>query len=110
MKRIDLIRHLISHGCELFREGGSHSVYINREAQRSSVLNLPDLLDGQRGGVEQVAQPFVAAAGVARFLDVDDPGAKSVYAGNPGDGKFLLHNVFVIGEIRSEADNVFQRR
>ena len=34
MKRIDLIRHLISHGCELFREGGSHSVYINREAQR----------------------------------------------------------------------------
>ena len=38
MKRIDLIRHLVFHGCELFREGGSHSVYINREAQRSSAV------------------------------------------------------------------------
>jgi len=38
MKRIDLIRHLISHGCELFREGGSHSVYLNRETQRSSAV------------------------------------------------------------------------
>jgi predicted RNA binding protein YcfA (HicA-like mRNA interferase family) len=36
MKRIDLIRYLMSHGCELFREGGNHSVYINRESQRSS--------------------------------------------------------------------------
>jgi predicted RNA binding protein YcfA (HicA-like mRNA interferase family) len=38
MKRIDLIRHLLSHGCELFREGGSHSVYINRGTQRSSAV------------------------------------------------------------------------
>ena len=38
MKRMDLIRHLISHGCELFREGGSHSVYINRGTQRSSAV------------------------------------------------------------------------
>jgi hypothetical protein len=29
MKRIVLIRYLISQGCELFREGGSHSVYLN---------------------------------------------------------------------------------
>ena len=38
MKRVDLIRYLVSHGCELFREGGSHSVYINRETQRSSAI------------------------------------------------------------------------
>jgi len=38
MKRVDLIRYLISHGCELFREGGNHSVYINRETQRSSAI------------------------------------------------------------------------
>jgi predicted RNA binding protein YcfA (HicA-like mRNA interferase family) len=29
MKRIDLIRHLESHGCMLFREGGRHSIYKN---------------------------------------------------------------------------------
>ncbi|MET0646612.1 MAG: type II toxin-antitoxin system HicA family toxin [Pyrinomonadaceae bacterium] len=38
MKRIDLIRHLERHGCELFREGGSHTVYVNRAAQRSSTV------------------------------------------------------------------------
>lgn len=36
MKRIDLIRHLERHGCEFFREGGNHTVYVNRAAQRSS--------------------------------------------------------------------------
>ncbi len=30
MKRRDLIRHIERHGCERFREGGSHSIYINR--------------------------------------------------------------------------------
>jgi len=29
MKRRDLIQHLRSHGCELLREGGRHSVYWN---------------------------------------------------------------------------------
>ena len=36
MKRIDLIRHLEQHGCVLFREGGNHSVYINRRTRKSS--------------------------------------------------------------------------
>ncbi|MGH7813085.1 MAG: type II toxin-antitoxin system HicA family toxin [Candidatus Binataceae bacterium] len=30
MKRRDLIRHLERHGCEFFREGGNHTIYINR--------------------------------------------------------------------------------
>ena len=29
MKRRNLIRHLVDHGCELLREGGNHSVYVN---------------------------------------------------------------------------------
>jgi mRNA interferase HicA len=29
MKRTDLIRHLESHGCVFFREGGNHTIYKN---------------------------------------------------------------------------------
>ena len=36
MKRRDLIRHLEHHGCELLREGGNHSIYVNRKASRTS--------------------------------------------------------------------------
>lgn len=36
MKRLDLIRHLESHRCALLREGGRHSVYVNRAKQKSS--------------------------------------------------------------------------
>lgn len=38
MKRLDLIRHLEKQGCELLREGGSHTLYINRTTQRSSAV------------------------------------------------------------------------
>jgi len=38
MKRLDLIRHLQTHGCELLREGGNHSVYVNRIAQKASAV------------------------------------------------------------------------
>ena len=30
MKRNDLIRHLERHGCQFLREGGKHTVYVNR--------------------------------------------------------------------------------
>jgi predicted RNA binding protein YcfA (HicA-like mRNA interferase family) len=36
VKRADLIRHLEQHGCVLFREGGNHSIYVNRRARKSS--------------------------------------------------------------------------
>jgi mRNA interferase HicA len=29
MKRQDLVKHLLSHGCILLREGRSHSVWFN---------------------------------------------------------------------------------
>ncbi len=38
MKRIDLIRHLERYGVQLLREGGSHSVYVNRAAGKTSTV------------------------------------------------------------------------
>jgi len=38
MKRTALIRHLESHGCEFLREGGSHTVYVNRKAKKVSTI------------------------------------------------------------------------
>jgi hypothetical protein len=36
VKRADLIRHLEQHHCVLFREGGNHSIYVNRRARKTS--------------------------------------------------------------------------
>ena len=38
MKRIDLIRHLEAHDAQLLREGGNHSVYVNRAAGKTSTV------------------------------------------------------------------------
>ena len=38
MKHRDLIRHLRAHGCELLREGGNHSVYVNRATHKVSTV------------------------------------------------------------------------
>ena len=38
MKRIDLIRHLERYGVQLLREGGSHSVYVNRSVDKTSTV------------------------------------------------------------------------
>ncbi len=38
MKRTDLLRHLEAHGCELLREGGRHSVYVNRAKRKTSTV------------------------------------------------------------------------
>jgi mRNA interferase HicA len=38
MKRRELIRHLEMHGCTLLREGGKHTVYVNRAAQKTSTV------------------------------------------------------------------------
>jgi mRNA interferase HicA len=38
MKRKDLIRHLETYGCEFLREGGNHTIYVNRIAQKSSAI------------------------------------------------------------------------
>jgi mRNA interferase HicA len=38
VKRRDLIRHLERNGCELLREGGRHSVYVNRASRKVSAV------------------------------------------------------------------------
>ena len=38
MKRIDFIRHLEAQGCEFLREGSKHTVYVNRQTQRTSTV------------------------------------------------------------------------
>jgi predicted RNA binding protein YcfA (HicA-like mRNA interferase family) len=36
MKKQDLIRHLKSHGCNLLRDKGKHSIYVNPVNNRTS--------------------------------------------------------------------------
>jgi len=36
LKSLELIRHLEHHGCQLLREGGNHSIYVNRKSGRTS--------------------------------------------------------------------------
>jgi predicted RNA binding protein YcfA (HicA-like mRNA interferase family) len=38
LKRRDLIRHLQANGCELLREGGRHSVFVNRANHKVSTV------------------------------------------------------------------------
>jgi predicted RNA binding protein YcfA (HicA-like mRNA interferase family) len=38
LKRVDLVRHIERHRGELLREGGSHSVYVNRTARKTSTV------------------------------------------------------------------------
>ena len=36
LKRRDLLRHLETHVCQLLREGGNHTIYVNRTAKKAS--------------------------------------------------------------------------
>jgi mRNA interferase HicA len=46
MKRLDLIRHLESCGCEFLREGGNHTIYVNRAKHKtSSIPRHREILD-----------------------------------------------------------------
>jgi predicted RNA binding protein YcfA (HicA-like mRNA interferase family) len=38
VKRRDLLRYLEAYGCELLREGGSHSIYVHRRARKSTAV------------------------------------------------------------------------
>ena len=44
MKRREFIRHLEKNGCEFFREGGNHTIYVNRQTRRvAPVPRHPEL-------------------------------------------------------------------
>jgi len=38
VKRAVLIRHLREQGCELLREGGNHSVFVNRAGGKATAI------------------------------------------------------------------------
>jgi predicted RNA binding protein YcfA (HicA-like mRNA interferase family) len=38
MKRAELIRHLLAHGCQLLREGGRHTIYWNPTNRKTSAV------------------------------------------------------------------------
>jgi mRNA interferase HicA len=38
MKREEFIKHLRLHGCEFLREGGNHTVYVNRREKKASTV------------------------------------------------------------------------
>jgi predicted RNA binding protein YcfA (HicA-like mRNA interferase family) len=61
VKRRDLIRHLEAHGCAFLREGGNHSVYVNRSARKSSAVPR-----------HREVNDFLARK-ICRDLDVPDP-------------------------------------
>lgn len=65
MKRINLLRHLEQHGCELLREGGNHTIYVNRaERKASSIPRHREIND------------FLAHK-ICRDLNVPEPSQKS---------------------------------
>jgi predicted RNA binding protein YcfA (HicA-like mRNA interferase family) len=61
MKRRDLIRHLVRHGCVLIREGQSHSIFENTA-------------NGRRAPVPRHREiPIPLAKAICRQLDVPLP-------------------------------------
>lgn len=38
MKRRDLIKYLELNGCEFLREGGNHTIYVNRATKKVSAI------------------------------------------------------------------------
>jgi len=38
MKRLDLIRHIESHGCVLLRQGSNHTIYFNPANNRVTAI------------------------------------------------------------------------
>jgi mRNA interferase HicA len=61
VKRGVLIRHLRDHGCELLREGGSHSVFVNRATAKVSAVprhrEINDFLARKICGDLQITEP-----------------------------------------------------
>ena len=38
MKRLELVKHILSHGCIILREGGNHTALFNPANKRQTVL------------------------------------------------------------------------
>ena len=61
MKRLKLLKHLQENNCELLREGGSHSIYINiNNGNKSPVPRHPDIKE-------------IMALKICKELDINKP-------------------------------------
>lgn len=63
MKRADLVRHLTKNGCQLFREGGRHSIYWNPANRGTTAVPRHN----------EILEPVVAR--VCKDLGIPKPGA-----------------------------------
>jgi mRNA interferase HicA len=60
LKRRDLIRHLEEHGCQLLREGGNHTIYVNRVAKKTSSVPRHNEINNDLAYVPFPAARFVS--------------------------------------------------
>jgi mRNA interferase HicA len=63
MKRAELLRHIAAHGCQLFREGGRHSIYWNPANRKTAAVPRHN----------EIVEP--TAARICKDLGVPRPGA-----------------------------------
>ncbi len=61
MKRVDLLRHLSEQGCQLFREGGRHSIWWNPANRKTSAVPRHN----------EIVEPTVA--GICKDLGIPRP-------------------------------------
>ena len=61
MKRRVLIRHIERSGCELLREGGKHSVYVNRQENKVTTVSRHREID------ENLAKRIFKDLGISEF-------------------------------------------
>lgn len=71
MKRIELIRHLERHGVQFLREGGNHSVYVNRAAGKTSLHGAPSSGDQRISRAEDLQRFGCAQAMIPMITDRD---------------------------------------
>ena len=60
MKRRDLLRHLAAHGCQLLREGGNHTIFINPASRK--VSSVPRHTDINNELVRKICKDLKIAA------------------------------------------------
>lgn len=51
MKRLELIKHVLAHGCIILREGGSHTALFNPANQKQTILGRHREIDNNMARV-----------------------------------------------------------
>lgn len=51
MKRLELMKHVLAHGCIILREGGNHTALFNPANQRQTILGRHREIDNNMARV-----------------------------------------------------------